>query len=620
MDRPRPGGRRGDRGDRCGRCLARTVDAVHALGAPRFVDETAASGIAHTTDGGLTTLTGGGVAVFDCDGDRRPDVYLGGRRASGGAVPQREPAPAARSRFARVDGSGVDLDAVTGAYPLDVDADGVDGPRGAAASGGRVLLRGLGRLPVRAADAAWPRRADRLDHRLQRDLGGRRGAADPGLRQLRGAGCRRRGRSGCADNELFRPAAAGDGYAAPVALAPGYCTLSILFSDWDGSGRRDLRVSNDRHYYARDGQEQLWRVAPGEAPREYTAADGWASMQIWGMGIASRDLTGDGLPEVYLTSQGDNKLQTLLDGPAQPAYARHRAGPRRDGDPAVRRRRLAAVDRVAPGVPGRQQRRLHRTCSCPRATSGTMPDYASATRATCSSASPTARSSRAPRRPGSSAFDRGRGAALVDLNLDGLLDLVAGQPRRARRACGATSEPGRPTRRRRWATGSRAGSRSRAATATRSARWSRCRRATVTIRAELIVGGGHIGGQLRLDAVGSATATEADVRVTWPDGEAGPWLTVAGEPVRGHRARRGRRRCRGRRPRAEEEADDGDAARAWPTVDLPDFGTPGGRARSSRAERYAARLDALRARADARAGTTASSCTRTASTAPTSRS
>ena len=43
-------------------------------------------------------------------------------------------------------------------------------------------------------------------------------------------------------------------------------------------------------------------------------------MQIWGMGIASQDLTGDGLPEVYLTSQGDNKLQTLAVGPAQPAY------------------------------------------------------------------------------------------------------------------------------------------------------------------------------------------------------------------------------------------------------------------------------------------------------------
>ena len=38
------------------------------------------------------------------------------------------------------------------------------------------------------------------------------------------------------------------------------------------------------------------------------------------MGIASRDLTGDGYPEVFITSQGDNKLQTLADGPEHPTY------------------------------------------------------------------------------------------------------------------------------------------------------------------------------------------------------------------------------------------------------------------------------------------------------------
>ena len=57
----------------------------------------------------------------------------------------------------------------------------------------------------------------------------------------------------------------------------------MLFSDWDRSGRRDLRVSNDRHYYqATDGEEQLWRIDPGEPPRLYTAADGWVELQIGG--------------------------------------------------------------------------------------------------------------------------------------------------------------------------------------------------------------------------------------------------------------------------------------------------------------------------------------------------
>ena len=38
------------------------------------------------------------------------------------------------------------------------------------------------------------------------------------------------------------------------------------------------------------------------------------------MGIGSYDVTGDGYPDVYLTSQGANVLQTLLDGPSQPTY------------------------------------------------------------------------------------------------------------------------------------------------------------------------------------------------------------------------------------------------------------------------------------------------------------
>ena len=87
-------------------------------------------------------------------------------------------------------------------------------------------------------------------------------------------------------------------------------------------------MSNDRHYYL-NGEEQLWRIQPGEPPVAYTAADGWQPLQIWGMGIASQDITGDGLPEVFLTSQADNKLQTLAEGASRPDYREHRARLRR---------------------------------------------------------------------------------------------------------------------------------------------------------------------------------------------------------------------------------------------------------------------------------------------------
>ena len=91
----------------------------------------------------------------------------------------------------------------------------------------------------------------------------------------------------------------------------------MLFSDWGRNGRQDLRISNDRHYYARGGTEQLWSMEA--TPRLYSANDGWTDFSIWGMGIASRDISGDGRPEVFLTSMGDQKLQlpdTSVDGPA----------------------------------------------------------------------------------------------------------------------------------------------------------------------------------------------------------------------------------------------------------------------------------------------------------------
>ena len=125
----------------------------------------------------------------------------------------------------------------------------------------------------------------------------------------------------CFDNALVRPAPGGAAYGRPTPLVPSWCALSMLFSDWSRSGRMDLRVSNDAHYYLpTDGQEQLWRMPPREQPSLYTADGGWVTVQIQGMGIASYDLTGDGYPEVFLTSQSDNRLQMLALGPSQPTY------------------------------------------------------------------------------------------------------------------------------------------------------------------------------------------------------------------------------------------------------------------------------------------------------------
>src|SRR5215218_9976066 len=95
-----------------------------ALGAPHFVEETASSGLVQTYDGDETYDVGGGLAVLDCDDDGRPDVY-----AAGGEHPAtlyRNTSPTGGAlRFERVAGAALDLERVTGAYPLDVDADGI---------------------------------------------------------------------------------------------------------------------------------------------------------------------------------------------------------------------------------------------------------------------------------------------------------------------------------------------------------------------------------------------------------------------------------------------------------------------------------------------------------------
>ena len=113
-----------------------------SLPAPRFVEETASSGLQHTYDGGPTFATGGGVAVFDCDEDGRPDIYLAGG-ANPAALYRNESATGGALRFTAVHDPVTDLTGVTGAYPVDIDGDGhVD--LAVLRVGGADLLRGLG--------------------------------------------------------------------------------------------------------------------------------------------------------------------------------------------------------------------------------------------------------------------------------------------------------------------------------------------------------------------------------------------------------------------------------------------------------------------------------------------
>lgn len=258
----------------------------------------------HVYDGGWEHFVGGGLAVFDCDANARPDLVAAGgtnpllllRNTSGASI-----------SFERLESSALNITGATGAYPLDIDNDGhLDlvvlrvGPD--------TILRGRGDcrfepMPFRFDDlwstafsATWEQgqTAPTLAFGHYVDRSDPEGPFEA-----------------CDINHLWRP----DGATYAVTdLAPGYCALSMLFTDWSRTGRADLRVSNDRHYYIRDGQEQLWAME--DTPRLYTEDDGWARHMLWGMGIAARDLDRDGRDEVYLSSMGDQRLMKQVgDGP-----------------------------------------------------------------------------------------------------------------------------------------------------------------------------------------------------------------------------------------------------------------------------------------------------------------
>jgi hypothetical protein len=302
----------------------------------------------------------------------------------------------------------------------------------------------------------------------------------------------------------------------------------MLFSDWDRSGRRDLRVSNDRHYYPlEEGEEQLWRMEPSGPPREYDRDDGWEKVRIFGMGIASQDLTGDGYPEVFLTSQADNKLQTLAEGPEHPTYA----------DIAL----IRGVTAHRPYVGGEA---LPSTAWHPQfddvnndgfldlfVSKGNVEaqqDHALKDPSNLLLGQPDGTFVEAAEAAGIAAFSSGRGAAVVDLDLDGLLDIVKVTRRQnveVYRNLGAGTDPAATPMGHWLAVGLEQPGPNRDAIGA----WVAYRIGEEVIEREVTIGGGHVSGQLGWLHAGLGPASEVDVRVTWPDGEVGPWITIAAD-------------------------------------------------------------------------------------------
>jgi hypothetical protein len=492
--------------------------AVTSVGdTPHFVDESATAGIEHSYEGEFEHFVGGGVAAFDCDDDGRVDLFFAGG-SSPAALYRNLSAVGGEVRFKPLPSPVTDLVAVTGAYPLDINSDGHQ-DLAVLRRGDDVVLFGTGDCRFEEANeqmgidggADWTTAFSATWE------------ASSVLPTLAFGSYLQPEADRCADSRLVRPGADGTVYGPPVALTPGYCTLSMLFSDWSRSGRADLRLANDRHYYT-DGSEQLFRVAPGETPRAYTDADGWTPLQLWGMGIASQDVTDDGYPEVFITSQGDNKLQTLDAGPAAPTYR----------DIALRR----GVTAQRPFVGGDV---LPSTAWHPEFEDVNNDGYVDLFITKGNVEAQTDHAMRDPNNlliaqadgtfeeqadtAGVLSYEGGRGASLVDLNLDGLLDIVVvnreSSPSVWRNVGRGDETQTIPMGH--WLA-IELGQSSTNVDAVGA--WVEVRAGDRSIIREVTVGGGHAGGKIGWIHAGLGDAEEADIRIHWPDGEVDRWTTV----------------------------------------------------------------------------------------------
>jgi len=295
-------------------CL--TAGSAVAAEAPRYVDETESAGIDSRYTGDFAFMAGAGVAAFDCSGDGLPELYFAGGEGKAKLYVNRSGAGASLM-FSLAEGSGLDIASVTGAYPLDIDGDGnVD--LALLRVGENRLMRGLGNCRFERANEAWGFDGGNA-WTTAFSATWERGKAWPTLAfgNFMVPDTVIMGYGECDANVLYRPKAGG-GYGRKEFLKPGHCALSMLFSDWNRDGEPNLRISNDKEFYTR-GEEQLYRLT-AEGAQAYTRADGWNPVNIWGMGIASHDVTGDGFPDYYLTNMTDNRFEVLASGAGRPVY------------------------------------------------------------------------------------------------------------------------------------------------------------------------------------------------------------------------------------------------------------------------------------------------------------
>ncbi len=485
---------------------AALIWAAPLLAGPRFEPVQVPD---HTYSGGWEHYVGGGIATFDCNGDRLPDLFVAGGGAPAILLRNRT-VPDGPLRFEPATPDALHLTGVTGAYPLNIDSDGhMD--LAVLRVGENLLLRGGPDCRFAPFTGLGLTTGDRWTTAFSATWEG--GQTLPTL--AFGNYVDRHDPKGpfraCDDNLLFRPD--GAGYGQPQVLSPGYCPLSMLFSDWGRQGRADLRISNDRHYYVDQGQEQLWAME--HPPRAYSVTNGWQDHRLWGMGIAARDLDRDGHQEVFLSSMGDQRLQYLVPGAGGPMF---RDAPYDLGTTA-HRPYLGGDGRPSTGwhvAFGDVQNDGRDDIFIAKGNVEQMPDSAMDDPNNLLVQAGDGQFHEAGAEAGIASLHRSRGAALVDLDGDGRLDLAVVNRRAPLQVWrNVTPDTGH------WLALSLIQD-----TPNRNAvgGWIEVQSGGETQLREITVGGGHASGYAGPQHFGLGQAGKARVRVIWPDGTASGWV------------------------------------------------------------------------------------------------
>ena len=495
-------------------------EKTYPFDVPRLHEEAQSAGIEHTYSGPWEYFVGGGAASFDCNNDRMPDLFLAGGQGKSRLYVNRSE-QSGKLAFEESQ-SGIkenQLRKVTGAYPINLDND-QHTDLVVLRVGENLLLKGKGNCKFEVANRSfgfdggrdWTTGFSAIweDQALYPTLaiGNYVDRTAPGSPW-----------GTCSDNQLARPEPGQNlSYEQMTALTPGFCSLSVAFTDWNNSGQPALRITNDRQYH-RGGYEQLWALDPKRPPKQYLPSQGWKKLVIWGMGIAQADLNNDGRPEYALTSMGDTKLQVLDEENEDdfPVYkdiafdrnaTAHRPYQGGDNKPSTGwHAQFADLNND-----GRQDLFIA------KGNVEAMRDFASFDPDNLLLANNQGGFTEMGGPSGVGLNTKGRGAVIEDFNADGMLDLLVinrGQPASLFRSLGVKTDWGHKP----------------------MGNWTKIQLKNGTTNPDAIgakiliktgnlsqtrtvqIGGGHASGQIGFTHFGVGVAERVKVRIKWPDGD-----------------------------------------------------------------------------------------------------